>query len=54
MVAKARRQTGRRRDRAPAWIIMAVAIVAFFAAVVAATAGPYDVRAHFGYGVQAV
>lgn len=33
---------------------MAVAIVAFFAAVVAATAGPYDLRAHFGYGVQAV
>ncbi|QKS17250.1 DUF1266 domain-containing protein [Curtobacterium sp. Csp2] len=54
MVAKARRQTGRRRDRAAAWIIMALAIVAFFVALVASTAGPYDVRQHFGYGFQAV
>jgi len=54
MVAKARKQTGRRRDRAAAWITMAIAIVAFFVALVAATAGPYDVRAHFGYGIQAV
>ncbi|PCN49496.1 hypothetical protein Csp2054_00595 [Curtobacterium sp. 'Ferrero'] len=53
MVAKARRQTGRRRDRAAAWIIMALAIVAFFVALVAATAGPYDVREHFGYGFEA-
>ncbi len=53
MVATARKQTGRRRDRSAAWIIMAIAIVAFFVALVAATAGPYDVREHFGYGAQA-
>lgn len=32
---------------------MALAIVAFFVALVAATAGPYDVREHFGYGFEA-
>jgi hypothetical protein len=54
MVAKARKQTGRRRDRAAAWIIMAIAIVAFFVVLLISILAPYDVRQHFGYGIQAV
>lgn len=53
-VAKARKQTGRRRDRAAAWIIMAIAIVAFFAVLLISILAPYEVRQHFGYGIQAV